>query len=413
MSGIHDELHVFLNTTRIGTLAQDNGALSFAYSPEYLCSPDAYPLSQNLPLTDEVFHDPAVENFFSNLLPDERIRATVAMILHVSEDNTFGMLKRIGADCAGAVSFYPVGQTPQSLSAPVYRDLSDDEAYRILDNLGQRPLDVGDEGVRISGAGSQEKLVACVRNGKISLPLYGTPSTHIIKPAIPNFPDSVFNEFFCMKLAAKCGIPAAECDILTLNGEPFYTVSRFDRETADGITVRLHQEDFCQLLNVPPKLKYQEDGGPGVEDCMRRMTEIKMPAAGKLGFVRLLICNVLTGNCDAHAKNYAVLYRNGRPSFAPAYDLLSTMVYDSIAKRFAMSIGGETRMGMLTRDHFAELARRCDLNPKLVLTELSRLAEALPRTAQMLADELNASYPCDIYESIVWEIGKLCRKVLD
>jgi serine/threonine-protein kinase HipA len=413
MSGIHDELHVFLNTARIGTLAQDNGTLSFAYSPEYLRSPDAYPLSQNLPLTDEVFHNPAVENFFSNLLPDERIRATVAMILHVSEDNTFGMLKRIGTDCAGAVSFYPAGQTPQSPSDPVYRDLSDDEAYRILDNLGQRPLDVGDEGVRISGAGSQEKLVACVRNGKISLPLYGTPSTHIIKPAIPNFPDSVFNEFFCMRLAAKCGIPAAECDILTLNGEPFYTVSRFDRETADGITVRLHQEDFCQLLNVPPKLKYQEDGGPGVEECMRRMTEIKMPAAGKLGFVRLLIFNFLTGNCDAHAKNYAVLYRNGRPSFAPAYDLLSTMVYDSIAKRFAMSIGGETRMGMLTRDHFAELARRCDLNPKLVLAELSRLAEELPRTAQALADELNASHPCSIYESIVWEIGKLCRKVLD
>ena len=413
MSGIHDELHVFLNTARIGTLAQDNGAMSFAYSPEYLRDPDAYPLSQNLPLTDEVFHDPAVENFFSNLLPDERIRATVAMILHVSEDNTFGMLKRIGADCAGAVSFYPAGQTPQSSSDPVYRDLSDDEAYRILDNLGQRPLDVGDEGVRISGAGSQEKLVACVRNGKISLPLYGTPSTHIIKPAIPNFPDSVFNEFFCMRLAAKCGIPAAECDILTLNGEPFYTVSRFDRETADGITVRLHQEDFCQLLNVPPKLKYQEDGGPGVEECMRRMTEIKMPAAGKLGFVRLLIFNFLTGNCDAHAKNYAVLYRNGRPSFAPAYDLLSTMVYDSIAKRFAMSIGGETRMGMLTRDHFAELARRCDLNPKLVLAELSRLAEVLPRTAQTLEDELNTIHPGSIYESIVWEIDKLCRQVFD
>ena len=413
MSGIHDELHVFLNTARIGNLAQDNGALSFAYSPEYLRSPDAYPLSQNLPLTDEVFRDPAAENFFSNLLPDERIRATVAMILHVSEDNTFAMLKRIGADCAGAVSFYPAGQTPQSSSDPVYRDLSDDEAYRILNNLGQQPLDVGDEGVRISGAGSQEKLVACIRNGKISLPLYGTPSTHIIKPAIPNFPDSVFNEFFCMRLAAKCSIPAAECDILTLNGEPFYTVTRFDRETMDGITMRLHQEDFCQLLNVPPKLKYQEDGGPGIEECMRRMTEIKMPAAGKLGFVRLLIFNFLTGNCDAHAKNYAVLYRNGRPSFAPAYDLLSTMVYDSIAKRFAMSIGGETRMGMLTRDHFAELARRCDLNPKLVLAELSRLAEMLPQTAQTLADELNASHPCSIYENIVWEIGKLCRKVLD
>ena len=411
MPDIHDELHVFLNAERIGVLAQDNGTMSFAYTPEYLNSPAAYPLSQNLPLTDEVFHDPEVENFFSNLLPDERIRATVAMILHVSVDNTFGMLKRIGADCAGAVSFYPAGLTPQSANAPVYRDLSDDEAYRILDNLGQRPLDVGDEGVRISGAGSQEKLVACIRGGKVSLPLYGTPSTHIIKPAIPNFHDSVFNEFFCMKLAQKCGIPAAECDILTLNGESFYTVARFDRETADGVTVRLHQEDFCQLLNVPPKLKYQEDGGPGVEDCVRRMAEIHLPAVGKLNFLRLLIFNFLTGNCDAHAKNYAVLYRNGQPSFAPAYDLLSTMVYDSIAKRFAMSIGGEMRMGVLTKEHFAELARRCDLNPKMVLAELADMAKTLPQAARELAEELNAIHPSGIYESIAWEIGKLCRQI--
>ena len=37
MPGIRDELHVFLNTERIGTLAQeDDGALSFAYAPEYL-----------------------------------------------------------------------------------------------------------------------------------------------------------------------------------------------------------------------------------------------------------------------------------------------------------------------------------------------------------------------------------------
>ena len=55
MNRKHDELHVFLNEKRIGTLTQDNGTMSFAYVPEYLQSPDAYPLSQNLPLQDEVF----------------------------------------------------------------------------------------------------------------------------------------------------------------------------------------------------------------------------------------------------------------------------------------------------------------------------------------------------------------------
>ena len=413
MSRKHDELHVFLNENRIGTLTQDNGTMSFAYVPEYLQSPDAYPLSQNLPLQDEVFRDPDVENFFSNLLPDERIRVTVARVLHVSPENTFGLLKRIGADCAGAVSFYPPGQTPQSQQEPMYRDLTEDEAYRILDNLAQRPLDAGDEGVRISGAGSQEKLVACVRDGKVSLPLYGTPSTHIIKPAIPAFPDSVFNEFFCMKLAKKLGLPVADCSILTLNGEHFYVVTRFDRDMIDGITVRLHQEDFCQLLNIPPKLKYQEDGGPGIEDSMNRLLEIHLPADGRLGFIRLVLFNFLIGNCDAHAKNYAVLYHEGKPTLAPAYDLLSTMVYDTIAKRFAMSIGGETRMGMLRREHFEQMAKSCGLKPKLVLTELGSMAKTLPSIAQSLADELNLQYPSAVYSKCAWEVKKLCLQAMD
>ena len=215
----HDKLDVFLNEDKIGTLSTDNGVMSFAYDADYLNTPGAYPLSKNLPLRDLVFTDPEVESFFSNLLPDERIRNTVAMILHVSPGNTFRLLKEIGADCAGAVSFYPQGQTPQSATDPIYRKLSAEEAYKILDNLGQRPLDVGDEGVRISGAGSQEKLVACVQNGTISLPLYGTPSTHIIKPVIPNFQSSVHNEYFCMKLAKAIGLPVAECDILTIDDD--------------------------------------------------------------------------------------------------------------------------------------------------------------------------------------------------
>lgn len=406
-----DALHVFLNNAMIGVLAQENGEMSFRYAPEYLRSRDAYPLSLNLPLTEEVFREPVVENFFSNLLPDERIRDTIALILHVSRDNTFRLLREIGADCAGAVSFHPPGESPQSEKEPVYRELSEDEAYAILDNLGQRPLDVGDEGVRISGAGSQEKLVACVRDGKIALPLYGTPSTHIIKPGILNFPDSVFNEYFCMKLAAKCGLPVAECDIMTIKGESFYVVKRFDRYEENGFPRRLHQEDFCQLLNIPPKLKYQEDGGPGVEDCIRQMTAMRLPAIDRLRFVRLLLFNFLIGNCDAHAKNYAILYRDGKPELAPAYDLLSTMVYETMSKKFAMSIGGEMRMGQIQPVHFDALAESCDIRVQLVRSELAQLATALPEAAKALADELNAIHPDGVYGHIVWEIRRLCRQI--
>ena len=201
--------------------------------------------------------------------------------------------------------------------------------------------------------------------------------------------------------------------ILTLNGEHFYVVTRFDRTMVDGITVRLHQEDFCQLLNIPPKLKYQEDGGPGIEDSMNRLLEIHLPADGRLGFIRMVLFNFLIGNCDAHAKNYAVLYHEGKPSLAPAYDLLSTMVYDTIAKRFAMSIGGETRMGMLRRAHFEQMAKSCGLKPKLVLTELDSMAKALPSMAQSLANELNVPYPSAVYSKCAWEVKKLCLQAMD
>ena len=127
----------------------------------------------------------------------------------------------------------------------------------------------------------------------------------------------------------------------------------------------------------------------------------------------MILFNFLIGNCDAHAKNYAVLYYEGKPALAPAYDLLSTMVYDTIAKRFAMSIGGETRMGMLRRAHFEQMAKSCGLKPKLVLTELDSMAKALPSMAQSLADELNVPYPSAVYSKCAWEVKKLCLQTMD
>ncbi|MFA6714119.1 MAG: type II toxin-antitoxin system HipA family toxin [Victivallales bacterium] len=399
-------LHVFLNDRKIGVLSQENGQQSFQYAAAYLNDENAYPLSVSLPLTIDTYYDPAVENYFSNLLPDERIRATIAFILHVPKENTFALLKGIGADCAGAVALYEPGQTPQSQNDPVYRELSEDEAYAVLDNLGQRPLDVGDDGIRISGAGSQEKLVACVFGNRVVLPLYGTPSTHIVKPPILSFPDSVFNEYFCMKLAKACGILTPECSLLRLKGELFYVVERFDRQEIDGHPHRLHQEDFCQLLNISPQCKYQDDGGPGVEECVRQMAEMRLPANSRIQFIRLLIFNFLIGNCDAHAKNFAVLYRDGKPELAPAYDLLSTMVYENMSKKMAMNIGGENRMGMIKMEHFEKMAESCDIKPRLVRSEAKKLsAEILPQ-AEVLAKELDTAYPDLVYERIIWQIRK-------
>ena len=48
-------------------------------------------------------------------------------------------------------------------------------------------------------------------------------------------------------------------------------VERFDRKLSSDKSwlMRLPQEDMCQALGISPNLKYQSDGGPGIENIMR------------------------------------------------------------------------------------------------------------------------------------------------
>ena len=84
--------------------------------------------------------------------------------------------------------------------------------------------------------------------GQIELPLFGTPSTHIIKPSAADYPDAVYNECFAMRLADRVGLAAAKCGLMRIGGSVYYWTERYDRETVDGRIRRLHQEDFCQML---------------------------------------------------------------------------------------------------------------------------------------------------------------------
>ncbi len=67
----------------------------------------------------------------------------------------------------------------------------------------------GDADLRLSLAGAQDKLPVVAEGGRIGLPRFGTPSTHILKPTIPGIEASVLNEGFCMALAAALKLDVA------------------------------------------------------------------------------------------------------------------------------------------------------------------------------------------------------------
>ncbi len=336
-------LDVYLQQDLVGHLEQDDsGALSFKYGDAWLVLPSAVPLSASLPLRGEAFGRNECRPFFAGLLPEETSRKMVARFFGVSDKNDFAILEKIGGECAGAVSLMPVGETPMSGSSD-YREISSEELAEKFADIPRRPLLIGEEGIRLSLAGAQEKMAVAIDNGKFHVTLGSSPSTHILKPESANFGGLVANEFFCMRLAAKVGLEVAGVEIGTAGITGFLQVERFDRtRMPDGKSERIHQEDFCQAMGIAPELKYQQEGGPNLKRCFELVRAVSSaPGPDVLRLFDAVVFNYVIGNNDAHGKNFSILYEKEKTRFAPLYDLVCTQAYPMLANEMAMKIGGE------------------------------------------------------------------------
>jgi len=296
------------------------------------------------------------------------------------------MLERIGGECAGAVTFLPAGEILPARDDH-YRALSSPELAGILRELPRRPLLAGETGIRLSLAGAQDKIAVRIVGEAISLPLGGAPSTHILKPAVERFAGVVFNEAYCMRLAAEVGLPVAKTEIRCAEDVEYLLVERYDRthsQSPKGETLeRLHQEDFCQALGIVSENKYQKEGGPSLKQCFALLREVS--SAPVLDLARLLdavIFNFLVGNNDAHGKNFSLLYRYvGTASLdtrlAPLYDVVSTYYYPELTRDMAMKIGGEYFSDRVSIANFEQLAEDAGLAKPLVRSRVPELAEAV------------------------------------
>jgi serine/threonine-protein kinase HipA len=310
------ELEVWLFADRVGTLALVDGRLNFCYAPGWLSHKDAVALSASLPLQAEPFDDRKTRPFFAGLLPEGQMRRLIAQQFQVSGQNDFALLDHIGGECAGAVTFLEPGQ---ALPVPTRSDdvqwLSDEEVVAILDELPRRPMLAGKDGLRLSLAVPKTscRWFSMVRAS--GLPLNGTPSSHILKPAIHAVEDSVINEGFCMALAEAMQLKPAKSKVHQVLDRSFLLVERYDRLIdARGHRQRLHQEDFCQALGVVPEMKYQNEGGPDLAQCFDLVRSATRPSAPQvLRLLDYVIFNALIGNHDAHAKNFSLLYSGKAP----------------------------------------------------------------------------------------------------
>jgi serine/threonine-protein kinase HipA len=204
----------------------------------------------------------------------------------------------------------------------------------------------------------------------------------------------VFNEAACLALVTRLGVQAVHAEPGRVAGRESLLVKRYDREgTRTGIR-RLHQEDFCQALGIPSSRKYQAEGGPGFTDLFGMLrAAVAVPARDAVRLLDQIVLSFLVGNHDAHGKNFSLLYAPGssRAALAPAYDVLSTVVYRGVqpmSRRMAMSIDGENRADYVRARHLDALLQEAGLAAAAGRRRVRDIASRAPREARATFEEL-------------------------
>jgi serine/threonine-protein kinase HipA len=233
--------------------------------------------------------------------------------------------------------------------------------------------------LRFSLAGVQLKF-SMVREGKgLTLPASGRGGDWLVKLPDLEYMGVPEAEYATMTWARASGLDVPEVDLVTyaqLSGIPdprgrtddaalCFAVRRFDRLTGGG---RVHIEDFAQVFGRPPHHKYNEDLPRNTRllsfEILARAVRAYAPE-DRREFVRRLVFMVLSGNADAHLKNWSFIYRDGRtPRLSPAYDLVPTIVYPGTSGQLALPWFGAHEFTSVTLDSFARLQRALQVDPE-------------------------------------------------
>ena len=392
-----DVLVVILDDAIAGTLARlPQGRLRFDYDDGYRRRSEPTPLSLSMPTQVKSHPDNVVTPWLWGLLPDnEAVLTRWGRQFHVSTSSPFALLgSPIGEDCAGAVRFARPDDVDRILDRP------GDVTWLTDEGVAERLRDLREDSTswlgrsftgRFSLAGAQAKTALLRRDGKWGVPSGSAPTTHVLKPAVSGFDDHDLNEHLCLDAARRAGLLAVRTTVERFDDESVVVVDRYDRVARGDRILRVHQEDLCQALGVPPTRKYQNEGGPSPRDIaglFRRAMPPRVADDAVWRFADALIWNWFVAGTDAHAKNYSVLLADNQVRLAPMYDIASALPYGTHEKklRLAMKIGGDYRVSP-ERNTWPAAAKDLGVDPHRLG---SRVQEIGMTIADAFADAANA-----------------------
>ncbi|MBQ0893003.1 HipA domain-containing protein [Micromonospora sp. U56] len=341
---------VRLHGRRVGELRFLQGGSEFRYDDD-LSSPGHLVLGQ-------IFEDDpralrrarvGLPAWFSNLLPEGALRRQIIHELGGGNVGDFTLLLRVGGNLPGAVTVH-----------------ADNEPE---DDILSGTVEEADHPLRHSLAGVQLKY--SVSADRLAIPVSGNGGWWIVKLPDRGLRDLPLNEYLTMRWLAAAGYPVPAVHLVRADAvkglpdgladptELVYVIQRFDR-TAAG---RVHVEDFAQVADVEPMFKYSESGAS--YDTLAAAVRQLTGDAGYHDFIRRLVAMLVVGNTDAHLKNWAIIYPDGRtPQLTPVYDFHSLSFYSRYRwAPLALSLDAETVPSAITPDHFRRLAERAGADP--------------------------------------------------
>jgi len=408
---VTNTLAVVMERAVIGALIMDRrGALTFRYGSRYISDPNATPLSVSLPLDTAPYRGATISNWLRNLLPDNQdVLDRWGRLFGVSANSPFRLLEHVGRDVAGGAQFVPVPD-PESPNEDLVDladlpELANGDVHWLDDaELADRLAEVRTEPAAwtpemqaglFSLAGAQAKLALRYdgKKNRWGLPTGAEATTHILKPYNDTLPNHALNEHLTMRLASKVGLNTAASSLEDIVGNVVLVVERYDRFPMDSSIRRVHQEDLCQAMTLPPAAKYENDGGPGIVSIVKRLDALQ-GANSHTDVDRFLAAQAFawaTAGTDAHAKNYSLLLAGSGVRLAPLYDLQSAAPYLTYDRRsvpkgaisshtagLAMAIGGARKFHDINLKSWHKLAEEIGRTDEHVLGVAHSVVDAIP-----------------------------------
>lgn len=412
------DLLVYIDGSHAGEIQTVRHAAAFEYAHSYLRQVRATPLSLSIPLIGGT--QPA-DAWLDGLLPDnDGVRRDWAQHNGVHDTRPVTLLGTpIGLDCAGAVQFCRPGNEPEmrrrgGLDPQSHKDIA--AWIRLARTNWAASGRIGSHG-QFSLGGAQAKYALHRHGHQWSVPYGDTATTHIIKPGMVGHDDSDAVEHICMRAARIIGLEAARTELERFDDERVLVVERFDRAQLGERTERLHHEDLCQALGVPPENKYQADGGPSSDQIAELFRQDSTdPLADARRFRDALIFNWVIAATDAHAKNYSLLLDRGDVRLAPLYDVISYLPYTTMPHwkiKTAMRIGKDYRLRRADRPSAWELmADTLGLDRQATVERVREMLDDVPDAISEAISELdNADQTTPAVQRLDQLVHQRCKDV--